>query len=111
MKLGFSVNALLPLARGGGPLRIGLAKLEESEWLEPEPDLAARAAAVDAHPESVQLTADAEAPGDELAAMLGVSDGLEGAARAHWEDMCLLARRADEDIYRLIGATNQLQRP
>ena len=104
MKLGFSVDALLPLARGGGPLKIGLAKLDESEWLEPEPDLAARAAAFDAHPESVQLTADAEAPGEELAAMLGVSKGLEGAARAHWEDMCLLARRGDEDIYRLIGA-------
>ena len=42
MKLGFSVDALLPLARGGGPLKIGLAQLDESEWLEPEPDLAAR---------------------------------------------------------------------
>ena len=104
MKLGFSVDALLPFARGGGPLKIGLAKLEESEWLEPNPDLAVRAAAFDAHPESVQLTPEAEAPGEELAAMLGLSGGLEGAARAHWEDMCLLARRADEEIYRLIGA-------
>ena len=43
MKLGFSVDALLPLARGGGPLRIGLAKLEESEWLEPEPQRPASA--------------------------------------------------------------------
>jgi hypothetical protein len=104
VKLGFSVDTLLPMARGGGPLRIGLAKLDESEWLEPQPDLAARAAAFDAHPESVQLTPEAEAPGDELAAMLGVSGGLEGAARSAWEDMCLLARRGDEEIYRLIGA-------
>ena len=104
MKLGFSVDELLPMARGGGPLRIGLAKLDESEWLEPNPDLAKRVAAFDAHPESVQLTPEVEAPGEELAAMLGVEGGLEGAARSAWEDMCLLARRGDEDIYRLIGA-------
>ena len=104
MKLGFSVDALLPLARGGGPLKIGLAKLDESEWLEPNPDLAKRVAAFDAHPESVQLTPEVEAPGEELAAMLGVEGGLEGAARSAWEDMCLLARREDEEVYRLIGA-------
>jgi hypothetical protein len=104
VKLGFSVDTLLPMARGGGPLKIGLAKLDESEWLEPAPDLAARAAAFDAHPESVQLTPEAEAPGAELAALLGVSGGLEGAARARWEDMCLLARRGDEEVYHLIGA-------
>ena len=103
-KLGFSVDMLLPSARGGGPLKIGLAKLDESQWLEPEPDLTVRAAAFDAYPESVQLTREAEAPSDELAAMLGVSGGLEGAARSRWEDMCLLARRADEEVYRLIGA-------
>src|SRR5688572_13389102 len=79
VKLGFSVDTLLPLARGGGPLRIGLAKLDESEWLEPNPDLAVRAAAFDAFPEAVQLTPEAEAPGEELAEMLGVSGGMEGA--------------------------------
>ena len=104
MKLGFSVDTLLPLARGGGPLRIGLAKLDESEWLEPDPDLAVRAAAFDAFPAAVQRTPEAEAPGAELAAMLGVSGGLEGAARSHWEDMCLLTRREGEDVYRLVGA-------
>jgi len=103
-QLGFGVNALLPKARGGGPLKIGLAKLTEDEWLQGEPDLAARAAAFDAHPEAVQLTDEAIAPGQELAAMLGLSGGLENAARRHHEDMCLLTRRADEDIYRLIGA-------
>ena len=69
MKLGFSVDTLLPLARGGGPLRIGLAKLEEGEWLEPNPDLATRKAAFDGFPGAVQLTPEAEAPGEELAAM------------------------------------------
>ncbi|MGV3553702.1 MAG: heme-dependent oxidative N-demethylase family protein [Croceibacterium sp.] len=104
MKLGFSVDTLLPLARGGGLLRIGLAKLEEAEWLEPNPDLAQRAEAFDAFPGAVQLTPEAEEPGAELAALLGVTGGLEGAARAHWEDMCLLARHGDEEVYRLIGA-------
>jgi hypothetical protein len=102
--LGFSVDELLPRARGGGPLKIGLAVLGEGEWLQPDPDLALRNATFDAHPDSVQLTADAEAPGEELAALLGVSGGLEGAARSAWEDMCLLTRRADEAAYRLVGA-------
>jgi hypothetical protein len=102
--LGFSVDELLPRARGGGPLKIGLAALTEAEWLQPEPDLAARKAAFDAHPESVALTPEAEAPGAELAALLGATGGLEGAARAAWEDMCLLTRRPDEPAYRLVGA-------
>lgn len=102
--LGFSVDALLPRARGGGPLKIGLSKLTEDQWLQPAPDLTRRAAAFDAYPQSVQLTPEAEAPADELAAMLGVSGGLEGAARSAWEDMCLLTRAPGEDIYRLVGA-------
>jgi hypothetical protein len=102
--LGFSVDQLLPRARGGGPLKIGLAVLSEGEWLQPEPDLALRNAAFDAHPECVQLTPEADAPGEELAALLGVTGGLEGAARSAWEDMCLLTRRPGEAAYRLIGA-------
>jgi hypothetical protein len=102
--LGFSVDALLPRARGGGPLKIGLAALSEDEWLQPTPDLGARKAAFDAHPDSVQLTPDAKAAGEELAALRRVDGGLEGAARSAWEDMCLLTRRHDEEIYRLVGA-------
>ena len=104
MTLGFSVDALLPRARGGGPLKIGLAALGEDEWLQPEPDLAARNATFDAHPESVQLTRESEAPGEELANLRGVRGGIEGAARSAWEDMCLLTRRPEEDVYRLVGA-------
>ena len=104
MTLGFSVDALLPQARGGGPLKIGLAVLNEDEWLQPQPDLALRSAAFDAHPECVQLTPEAEAPGEELAAILRVDGGLEGAARSAWEDMCLLTRWPDEAAYRLVGA-------
>ena len=104
MSLGFTVDELLPKARGGGVLKMGLAKLDESEWLEPDPDLAARKAGFAAFPEGIQLTPDGEAPGAELAAILGVNGGLPEAAAAHHEDMCLLTRREDEEQYRLVGA-------
>lgn len=103
-KLGFSVEELLPRARGGGALKMGLLGLGEDEWLQPEPDRAARNAAFDAHPDSVQLTPDAGPAGAELAALLRTSGGLEGAARSAHEDMCLLAAQDAGDVYRLIGA-------
>ena len=56
MSLGFSVDSLLPKARGGGQLRMGLVKLEESEWLQPQPDLAARAAGFAEEDPSADLT-------------------------------------------------------
>lgn len=104
MTLGFSVNDLLPRARGGGQLKMGLCALTESEWLQANPDLAARAAGFAAHPAGVQLSPEAEAPGRELAAILGVDGALPEAAAAHHEDLCLLQRFGDEDYYRLIGA-------
>ncbi|MEO0461579.1 MAG: DUF3445 domain-containing protein [Pseudomonadota bacterium] len=104
MTLGFSVNDLLPKARGGGQLRMGLAKLSERDWLQPHPDLAERADGFADYPEGVQLTRYAEEPGRELAELIGVEGGLpEAAANAH-EDMCLLQRFAGEEQYRLIGA-------
>ena len=48
LPLGFSVDALLPCARGGGPLKMGLTRLDEAHWLQANPDLAARNAAFDA---------------------------------------------------------------
>ena len=104
MKLGFSVEELLPKARGGGALKMGLTVLPDTEWLQPDPNLAARAAAFDAHPESVQILLEAEAAGHELAGKLGVTGGLEQAARSIWEDLCVLIRREDEEVYRLAGA-------
>jgi hypothetical protein len=103
-KLGFSVEELLPMARGGGALKIALTALSEEEWLQPKPDLAAREAGFDAFPDAVQLLPEAQAPGEELAAMLGTKGGLGGAARTAWEDMCLLTCRPDEEVYRLVGA-------
>lgn len=104
MTLGFSVDSLLPKARGGGQLRMGLVKLEERDWLQPSPDLAARAAGFADWPQGVQLTPEVEAPGRELAAMLGVEGALPEAAHAVHEDLCLLTKREGEDVYRLIGA-------
>ncbi|MEM7689585.1 MAG: DUF3445 domain-containing protein [Pseudomonadota bacterium] len=104
MTLGFSVNDLLPKARGGGQLRMGLTKLSQAEWLQPDPDLGARAAGFAAYPEGVQLMPCAHEPGRELAAMLGAEGGLPEAALNAHEDMCLLQRFDGEDFYRLIGA-------
>ena len=104
MTLGFSVDELLPRARGGGVLKMGLAKLDEDAWLQPDPDLAARAAAFSAYPGGIQLSPEGEAPGAELAAMLGLAGGLPEAARAHHEDMCLLTLGEGNDQYRLVGA-------
>ena len=83
---------------------MGLAKLDESEWLQPDPDLEARAEGFAAYPEGIQLAPEGEAPGAELAAMLGLPGGLPEAARAHHEDMCLLTLRPGDEQYRLVGA-------
>ena len=82
MSLGFSVDELLPKARGGGQLKMGLVKLTAASWLQPNPDLAARAEGFAEHPDGVQLTPEVEAPGRELASMLGVEGGLPEAALA-----------------------------
>ena len=104
MTLGFSIDELLPKARGGGQLKMGLVALSEEDWLQPAPHVNARAQGFADFPEAVQLSPEGEAPGLELAAMLGVDGGLPEAAKAHWEDMCLLTRRNDENFYRLVGA-------
>lgn len=104
MTLGFSVDALLPKARGGGQLRMGLVRLEAHQWLQPAPDLAARKMGFADWPEGIQLTPEAQAPGCEVAAMLGQQGALREAALACHEDLCLLTKREGEDVYRLIGA-------
>ncbi len=103
MTLGFSVDKLLPKARGGGQLKMGLVKLSEDEWLQPDPDLEARAAGFAEFPQGVQLTPNAKRPGEELAAMMGVEGALPEAALAAHEDMCLLTQLDGEEHYRLIG--------
>ncbi|MBV7259753.1 heme-dependent oxidative N-demethylase family protein [Erythrobacter crassostreae] len=104
MRLGFSVDALLPKARGGGQLRMGLVRLSEEEWLQPNADIAARAEGFEQWSEGVQILPEADVPGEELAEMLGIAGALREAALSRHEDMCLLTKRAGEDVYRLIGA-------
>jgi hypothetical protein len=83
---------------------MGLVKLEERAWLDPAPDLAARAEGFADWPQGVELTPEVEAPGRELAAMLGTQGALRDAALAVHEDLCLLTKREGEEVYRLIGA-------
>lgn len=104
MSLGFSVEALLPSARVSGPLRMGLVKLTESEWLDPAPDLAARAEAFDAFPDSVAILPEAEAGIAELAELLGIDGGLEACARAFWEDFCIITQPAPGESFHLSAA-------
>ena len=104
MTLGFSVEELLPRARGGGQLRMGLSRVDEADWLQPSPDREARAAAFKAYPAGVQLTEEAAAPGRELAQLIGIRGALPEAAAARHEDMCLLANAGEGEPYRLIGA-------
>ncbi|WP_084581037.1 heme-dependent oxidative N-demethylase family protein [Sphingomonas azotifigens] len=70
MSLGFSVEALLSRARGGGALRMGLVRVPEPEWLTPGVDLAARAAVFTAEPDCVQVLPEAEAAVEEVAVLL-----------------------------------------
>ncbi|WP_294329671.1 DUF3445 domain-containing protein [uncultured Sphingomonas sp.] len=70
MSLGFSVEALLARARGGGALRMGLVRVPEAEWLTPDADLAARAAVFAAEPNCVQVLPEAEAAVHEVGEML-----------------------------------------
>lgn len=102
MNFGFGVDELVLRGRAGGALRMGLMRVAESEWLQPEFDRAARAAAFDAHPDAVQVLPSAEPAAHEIAAMIGVDGGLAQAARATWEDLCIL--QPDGDAYVLTGA-------
>ncbi|MED5545872.1 MAG: heme-dependent oxidative N-demethylase subunit alpha family protein [Pseudomonadota bacterium] len=104
MTLGFSVEALLPQARVEGPLRMGLVRLPEAEWLDPAPDLAARAAAFDAHPHSVIAGPEAAEAIAELGGLLGVEGDLEACARACWEDLCIMVQDAPGAPFRLTAA-------
>lgn len=103
MKPGFSVDTLIPCGRGSGPLRMGLSRVAEAEWLWPEFDEAARAAAFDAHPDAIHLEAGAEAAAAECARMVAGTDDFVTAARSVWEDLCVCQADAN-GTYRLTAA-------
>ncbi|MFD1786356.1 DUF3445 domain-containing protein [Sphingomonas floccifaciens] len=91
MTLGWSVEELVPVARGGGALRMGLKRLAPDAWLQPAPDTATRAAAFDVHPDSVQrLPWAANAEVEAAEAIGNDAKDLGGAARTVWEDLCLV---------------------
>ena len=53
MTLGFSVEALVDAGRGGGALKMGLRRLAEADWLQPDFDCDARRLAFEAGPQSL----------------------------------------------------------
>ncbi|MGN8000112.1 heme-dependent oxidative N-demethylase family protein [Sphingomonas sp. 22176] len=93
MSLGFSVEALIPRARGGGALRMGLVRVPEAAWLTPAADLTARAAVFAAEPDCVQVLPEAEAAVEEVAKLLPSSPARGGVAK----------RRRGEDAERVLA--------
>lgn len=93
MTLGFTVPTLLPRARMGGALRMGLARVAEQEWLWSAFDRAARSAAFDAHADALQRVPGSTAAECEVAALIGTTGDLADAGRACWEDLCVLEER------------------
>lgn len=79
MTLGFSVQALVPHARGGATLRMCLTRIAQADWLRSNLDLATRAAAFDAHPDAVLTRPGSEDAGREVAALVGVDGGFAQA--------------------------------
>lgn len=104
MSLGFTVDALIPAGRGGGALRMGLTRVAESDWLQPEFDRAAREAVFAAHPEAMIVLPGAEGAASEAAQIVGNTDDLATAAQGCWEDLCVLEAEREEGPYRLTAA-------
>lgn len=104
MALGFSVEELIPAGRGGGALRMGLTRVAEAEWLQPEFDRATREAVFAAYPDDVAVLSGAEAAASEAAQLVGGTDDLAQAARGCWEDLCVLEAESEEGPYCLTAA-------
>lgn len=90
MTLGFSVAELAPIGSAPGGLKMGLRTVPESAWLQRDFDRSARKAVFDTHPDALLILPEAETAGVEAAAIIGVAGGLADAARARWEDLCVL---------------------
>ncbi len=103
MGLGFTVEELVAAGRGSGALRMGLARLGESEWLWSEFDRAARAEVFARCPESVMINSGGEGAAREAARLVAGCEDLGEAAAAVWEDLCVLEADATGQ-YRLTSA-------
>lgn len=104
MTLGFSVEELVAAGRQGGALRMGLRRLPEHFWLQPDFDGHARATVFDLHPEAIRVAPGAERAAGEAAMLVAGASRLEDAARAVWEDLCILEAQAADGDYRLTAA-------
>lgn len=104
MILGFSVEELIPAGRGGGALRMGLTRVAEADWLQPDFDHAAREVVFAAHPEAVAILPGAEAAAKEAAQLVSGTDDLAEAVCECWEDLCVLEAASEEGPYRLTVA-------
>ncbi len=104
MSLGFSVGDLVPVGRGGGALRMGLVRVEEAEWLQPDFDRVARDHGFAGHPEAIVVLPGAEDAAAEAARLVAGVRDLAEAARACWEDLCLLQAEQPEGPYCLTAA-------
>lgn len=104
MTLGFTVEELVPAGRGGGALRMGLVRVDESEWLQAEFDREARLTVFAGHPESVRLLPGAEQAAQEAAMLVSGNENLREAASHCWEDLCVLQAERAEGPYCLTAA-------
>jgi hypothetical protein len=102
MALGFNVESLAGSARGAGALRIGLARVEEADWLIRDFDPAARARGFAAHPNSIAIMPGAQKAAGEAAHMVAQCDDFALAAHRVWEDLCVLEEVDGQ--YRLTAA-------
>lgn len=104
MKLGFTVAELAPIGSAPGGLKMGLRRVPERGWLRRGFDRDARTAVFDAHPGAVIILPEATDAGREVAALVGATGGLAEAARAIWEDLCLLLPGPDGAPVLVAGA-------
>lgn len=104
MSLGFSVEELIPAGRGGGALRMGLARVDEAGWLQPEFDRVAREAVFAEYPAAIDILPGAEDAAREAALLVAGKDELAITATSCWEDLCVLEAANNEGPYRLTAA-------
>lgn len=90
MGMGFTVEELAGRAWMGGVRRMGLTRVDESEWLFADFDRDARAAVFDAHPDSLIVLPEGAEAAREAAQLVAGTDDFGAAARAVWEDLCVL---------------------
>lgn len=90
MALGFTPEDLVFASRGNGALRMGLARLNEAEWLFPDFDRVARTEVFARYPEGVMLSYGSEPAAREAAQLVARCNSLGDAAASAWEDLCVL---------------------